>query len=171
MFSINGQVFHPIHVVHGNGEVWRITNTSGSRAYDLQLIDNAGKALPVQVLAIDGVSLDSSAPASVVAARLQGRLKLASCGDPSNRSAVCASSVKMYPSSRVEIWVSSRQAEKTYSATLVSQMVVTGEDADLWPASKLATVTFRGGKNGAGVFDTVTTFGANGAQVGILSAP
>ena len=171
IFSINGQVFPTIQVVHGSGEVWRITNTSGSRAYDLQLIDNAGKALPVQVLAIDGVSLDSSAPASIVAARLHGKMNVSSCGDRSNPRAVCATSVKMYPSSRAEIWVSSRQAEKTYSATLVSQMVLTGEDADHWPASKLATVMFHSGRDGARVTDTLTTFGAKGAKEGILSAP
>ncbi len=171
IFSINGQVFPTIPVVHGNGEVWRITNTSGSRAYDLQLLDNAGKALPVQVLAIDGVSLDSGVSASVMAARLNGKVKVVGCGDHSNPGAVCATSIKMYPSSRVEIWVSSRQAEKTSSAILVSQMVVTGEDADHWPASKLATVTFHGGGNGAKVADTLTTFGATAAKNGILSAP
>ena len=171
IFSINGQVFPTISVVHGNGEVWRITNTSGSRAYDLQLIDNAGKALPVQVLAVDGVSLESSASAAVISERLNGRVKLVSCGDRSNPGAVCATSIKMYPSSRVEIWVSSRQAEKTSSATLVSQMVVTGEDADHWPATKLATVTFLGGNNKAGISDTLTTTGAKGAEDGILSAP
>ena len=173
IFTINGQVFPTIPVTHGNGEAWRITNTSGSRAYDLQLIDNgSGKAMPVQVLAIDGVSFDGNAPASTMAARLKNKIKPVNCGDPSNPGAVCATSIKMYPSSRVEIWVSSRQAEKTTSATLVSQMVVTGEDADHWPASKLATVLFSRGKgNKVSIAETLSTVGASSTKKGILSAP
>lgn len=171
IFSINGQVFPTIPVTHGNGEVWRITNTSGSRAYDLQLIDNAtGKAMPVQVLAIDGVSFDGNASAGTMVERLKGKIEPVNCGDPANPGAVCADSIKMYPSSRVEIWVSSRQAEKTTGATLVSQMVVTGEDADHWPASKLATVLFAGGNNKASIADTLSTRGASGTNKGILSA-
>jgi len=173
IFTINGQVFPTIPVTHGNGEAWRITNTSGSRAYDLQLIDNgSGKAMPVQVLAIDGVSFDGNAPASTMAARLKNKIKPVNCGDPSNPGAVCATSIKMYPSSRVEIWVSSRQAEKTTSATLVSQMVVTGEDADHWPASKLATVLFSRGKgNKVSIAETLSTVGVSSTKKGILSAP
>ena len=172
IFTINGQVFPTIPVTHGNGEVWRITNTSGSRAYDLELIDNAsGKAMPVQVLALDGVSFDGNAAASTMAARLKNKIKPVSCGDPANPGAVCATSIKMYPSSRVEIWVSSRHAEKTPVATLVTEMVVTGEDADHWPAAKLATVLFSRGNGKASTADTLSTRGASAAKTGILSAP
>jgi len=171
IFTINGQVFPTIPVTHGNGEVWRITNTSGSRAYDLELIDNAsGKAMPVQVLALDGVSFDGDSSASTMGARLKGKINPVSCGDPTNPGAVCATSIKMYPSSRVEIWVSSRQGEKIPMATLVTQMVVTGDDADHWPAAKLATVLFSRGNSKGNIADTLSTVGASSTKRGILSA-
>lgn len=139
-FSINGQVFPTINVDYGSGEVWRITNASGSRAYELALLDDkTGSPLPLQVLALDGVSLESD---GVVPARLKGRIKTRRCG-----SGQCATSIEMFPSSRVELWVSSRQAEKVSSATLITSTVVTGDDADHWPAAKLAKVTFKNKKN------------------------
>jgi plastocyanin len=54
----------------------------------------------------------------------------------------------MLPGSRFELWISSRQAEKTASATLVSQGVTTGSEGDNWPSVKLAHVVFDKGTSG-----------------------
>ena len=66
-FSINGQVY-PTITVAPNGEVWRITQASGSRSYQLSLNDDAtGQPRQFQVLAIDGVAIDSGAGLAAIA--------------------------------------------------------------------------------------------------------
>jgi L-ascorbate oxidase len=164
VFSINGQVFPTIAVQHGTGEIWRFTNASGSRAYDLALVDDQnGNPLQFQVLAVDGVSIDSAASATLLSNRLKGKIKTESCAaaSPSGHgTAVCASGLRMFPSSRVEIWVSSRQAEATRSATLTTREVQTGPAGDDWPSSGLAHVVFN---PGAGqVIDLLNVFGQAG---------
>jgi len=171
VFSINGQVFPTIPVVHGQGEVWRFTNASGSRAYELALLDDAtGKPLNFQVLAVDGVSIDSGASLQALGSRLKGRISPSYCSSAAKGSAICATSLKMFPSSRVEVWVSSRQAESSSSATLVTRTVVTGDDADRWPSAKLAKVIFKNGRNGGSVTDTLSTYASSSSvRAGILS--
>ena len=59
--TINGQVFPSIDV-GPNGDIWRILNSSGSRAYELSVGDDeTGAPVLMQVLAIDGVPIDSLA--------------------------------------------------------------------------------------------------------------
>ena len=59
--TINGQVFPSIDV-GPNGDIWRILNSSGSRSYELSVGDDvSGAPVLMQVLAIDGVPIDSLA--------------------------------------------------------------------------------------------------------------
>ena len=172
-FSINGQVFPTIPVTHGKGEIWRLTNASGSRAYELALIDDAtGKPLSFQVLAVDGVSIDTGASLGAMASRLKGRISPSACSTGGGKNnAICATSLRMFPSSRVEVWISSRQAEHSRSATLITRTVITGDDADHWPSAQLAKVTFTNGRGGESVSDTLSTYGSSSSvRAGILAA-
>ena len=59
--TVNGQVFPSINVGPA-GDIWRILNSSGSRSYDLFIGDDKTNApVLMQVLAIDGVAIDSLA--------------------------------------------------------------------------------------------------------------
>ncbi len=150
VFSVNGQVFPTISVKKNTGEVWRITNASGSRSYELALANDADdKALQFQVLSVDGVSIDSSAAEETMAARLKGKIVPEKCAHASG-PAVCASSVRMMPSSRVELWVASAHGEHVKSATLLTRSYETGPDGDDWPESGLAHVVFASGGAGSG---------------------
>src|SRR5262249_33771731 len=58
-FTLNGQLHPEIAVADSRGEVWRILNASANVTYWLALEDaDGGVALPVQVLSVDGVSLE-----------------------------------------------------------------------------------------------------------------
>ena len=58
-FTVNGQLDPEIAVGDGRGEVWRILNASANVTYWLAIEDaQGGAALPVQVLSVDGVSLE-----------------------------------------------------------------------------------------------------------------
>ena len=60
-FTVNGQVFPQIPAPAAPGELWRFLNARASRSYDLVLQDDqTGKAIPFQVISLDGVALDSS---------------------------------------------------------------------------------------------------------------
>jgi FtsP/CotA-like multicopper oxidase with cupredoxin domain len=57
-FTLNGQQFPSISVAAAGGEIWRITNASGSVTYDLELWNPAqNQNMIVQVLSVDGVSI------------------------------------------------------------------------------------------------------------------
>jgi L-ascorbate oxidase len=59
--TVNGQVYPTINVKPA-GDVWRILNSSPSRSYELSLGgDDTGAPVLMQVLSIDGVTIDSLA--------------------------------------------------------------------------------------------------------------
>jgi len=145
-FTINGQVYPRISVHRGTGEIWRLTNASGNRTHALSLIDDAsGNALKFQVLAIDGMAIDTAqvtSDSTSLAAKTGGMLKAVPCGGSGKDSTLCATEIRMPPGSRIELWISSGQAETTESATLVSQTLTTGPEGDNWPSVELAHVVF-----------------------------
>ena len=151
-FTINGQVYPRISVHRGTGEIWRLTNASGNRPHTLRLVDDAsGNALKFQVLSIDGMAIDTAQPASDSmswSVKTGGNVNAVPCGDTGNDSTLCATEIRMQPGSRFELWISSRQAENTKSATLVSQGVSAGPEGDDWPSVKLAHVVFDKGTSG-----------------------
>jgi FtsP/CotA-like multicopper oxidase with cupredoxin domain len=148
-FTINGQIYPRIRVHHGTGEVWRFTNASGNRTHSLSLIDDvSGNALKFQVLSIDGVAIDVAQPTAGYtpwAVKTGGRVNAVPCSDTGTDPALCATEIRVPPGSRIEIWISSRQAESSRFATLVSQGVNTGPEGDKWPSVKLAHVVFEKG--------------------------
>jgi hypothetical protein len=58
-FTLSGQQYPTINVTEADGELWRLTNASGSLSYDLQLTDTATQMpMMMQLVSVDGVSID-----------------------------------------------------------------------------------------------------------------
>lgn len=145
-FSINGQVYPTISLAQA-GEVWRITQASGSRSYELAINDDGtGKPRQFQVLAVDGVALDGNAGLQALARAAAGKFTPVTCTFSLPAGAarpVCATTLRMMPSSRIEIWVP--PSSTAGSATLVTHSYPTGPAGDDWPAANLAHVMFTPG--------------------------
>jgi L-ascorbate oxidase len=141
-FTVNGQVFPTIHAAAA-GEVWRLSNTSGSRTYQLDLEDDKNsQPIPFQVLAVDGITLDSIGGSSAVSASTGGKIHTVPCPETLSGvpTAICADFLHMMPSSRVEVWVS--PAAGRSSATFITHSYLTGPAGDYWPTIRLAHVEF-----------------------------
>ena len=153
--TVNGQVYPTINVGSG-GDLWRIVNAGGSRSYELSLDDaQSGRSLPVQLIAIDGLTVNLLPGASLasLSAALGGKAKLVECPGVSpatlaglpNRP-VCATSLRIMPSARVQVRVLNtgaapvnavfRTAEYATGDTLGNQSA-----GDRWPQIDLAAVT------------------------------
>ena len=69
-WSVNGQVYPTINMTSPDGELWRLTNASGSATYDLQLSnDQTQTPMIMQLISVDGVSIDvppGTAPGTMV---------------------------------------------------------------------------------------------------------
>jgi L-ascorbate oxidase len=145
--TVNGQVFPSIDVKPA-GDIWRILNSSGSRSYELSLgADGTNAPVLMQVLSIDGVTIDSLAldarGTAAMAQMLGGKAKPVPCprpADGSGPSGLCTTSLRLMPSARAEVRVVKQQAD---SATLRTALYFTG--GDNWPAVDLAHVTFAPG--------------------------
>ncbi len=145
-FSVNGQVYPTITLAQA-GEVWRITHASGSRSYELAINDDAtGIPRQFQVLAVDGVSLDASAGLQALSRTVGGKFMPVACTFSLSSGAsqpVCATTLRMMPSSRIEIWVP--PSTTSGSATLVTHTYGTGPAGDDWPSANLAHVVLTPG--------------------------
>lgn len=158
ILSVNGQVYPTIPVTSPTGEIWRLQNASGSASYDLHLVansgPNAGQDMVFQVVSIDGTSIngDSTVPPNQQTAIGGGKMKAVACPisgvqpDPL-KLPVCATSIKMMPSSRAELRVIYRDATgkvATPAGTQTAVFKTIGFDAtgDQWPAADLANVQF-----------------------------
>jgi L-ascorbate oxidase len=153
-FTVSGQQFPTISITHSDGEIWRLTNASGSLSYDLQLQnDGTREPMAVQLLAIDGVSvhLPQDTPIGQTVRLLGARFKLVDC--PAvvtilRSKPVCVNELLMMPSSRAELWVtyrdqSNRIVKPPHNATATLKMVgLTMGSGDAWPAVDLAKVQF-----------------------------
>jgi FtsP/CotA-like multicopper oxidase with cupredoxin domain len=157
-FSVNGQAYPHIPVAQGQGEIWRIVTGSATVTYDLGLRDDAtGQDLLVQVLAVDGVAVQPDANATDGELRDMAGAKIQAVPCPAEvpgklaHKPLCATHIRMMPSSRVELWVAHRDASGhlapaggNASATFYTAGARTGPAGDTWPAVDLARVTFRG---------------------------
>ena len=153
-FTVSGQKFPTLSVNHADGEVWRLTNASGSLSYDLQLQNDAGnQPMAMQLLAVDGVSvhLPQDTPIGEAVQLAGAKFKLVACPATVTtlRSApVCVNELVMMPSSRAELWVtyrdnSNRVARPPKGASATLKMVgLTMGSGDAWPAVDLAKVQF-----------------------------
>jgi FtsP/CotA-like multicopper oxidase with cupredoxin domain len=143
IFSINGQEY-PTVTLAQTGELWRITHASGSRSYQLSLDDDAsGQSLSFQVVAIDGVAISSGAGFGSFSQSVGAKFAPVACPSTisgGSKNPVCATSIRMMPSSRVEIFVPPTNTSS--SATLLTRAYLTGPAGDSWPYARLAHVVF-----------------------------
>jgi FtsP/CotA-like multicopper oxidase with cupredoxin domain len=141
--TINGQVF-PSIPVGPQGDLWRIVNAAASRSYDLSLT-NGSTDLPMQVLSIDGITIDATLAANLpmLQSQLGRKMEVFRCPDPpaaKHGDAVCTRHVRMFPSARVTLRILNDQATMQ-QAVLRTADFSTGPNADDWPAIDLASVT------------------------------
>ena len=174
-FSVNGQAYPKIHVRAPGGEIWRLTNASGSNSYDLHLFnDAAGKDMVMQVLSVDGVSISASdAVTTGQMAQIGGaKLRVVNCPAPTvvpgpqAAPPVCVTGAVMMPSSRLELWVTYRDDKGNIAvpapgarATFKTVGYQTGPAGDSWPTVDLADVSFEQGARPAGSANFVTVRG------------
>jgi len=143
--SINGQVYPDI-AVNGHGSVWHIVNSAGSRSYDLSLAPKGGgNAISLQVLTIDGITIDANQAANLPAlqAQLGQKMEIFRCPNvPGARQgdAVCTRHIRMMPGSRVTVRVLNDQAGAR-KAVLRTDVYDTGPGGDKWPTIDLAAVS------------------------------
>jgi L-ascorbate oxidase len=147
--TVNGQVYPRIDVKPA-GDIWRILNSSPSRSYELSLGgDDTGAPVLMQVLSIDGVTIDSLAldarGTQEMTRMLGGKAKPVPCPRPSGSSGpggLCTTTLRLMPSARAEVRVVKQKAQ---TATLRTALYYTGGDS--WPAIDLAHVTFAPGND------------------------
>ena len=155
-FTVSGQQFPTMRMTEPDGEIWRLTNASGSLSYDLQLINDATQApMVMQLVSVDGVSIDMP-PSTALGTQVQlagARFKVVACppapATGQTSVPVCVTEFVMMPSSRAEVWVTYRDATghvvtPPTGATGTFKMIgiTTGAAGDSWPAVDLAKVAF-----------------------------
>ena len=157
-FSVSGEVYPTIPITAPQGEIWKLTNESGSNFYDLHLFnDQLGRDMVMQILSVDGVSVsvDDVVTAQQFSQLGGNKLRIVECpktapGPVAIARPVCVSSFIMLPSSRIEVAVSYRDANGKLAAppagaraTFKSVGYTTGAAGDSWPAIDLANVEFK----------------------------
>ena len=156
IFSVSGQVYPNIPITSPVGELWRLTNASGCASYDLHVWDDILKQDAIfQVVSVDGVSVTPTVGADVNQQGVAGATKIRAVACPTtsgttttNAPAMCATSVRMMPSSRVEIHVMYRDANgravtAPANAKYILRTVGFDTGGDQWPAVDLASATFQ----------------------------
>jgi L-ascorbate oxidase len=139
--TINGQLY-PNVTVGGNGALWRILNAAGSRSYDLSLVADDGETVPLQVISMDGIAIDTTLAADLPAlqAQIGRKMDVFRCSDvPGARygEAVCSRHIRMMPSSRVSVRVLNDQPGARHG---VWRTDVYDTNGDQWPTIDLASV-------------------------------
>ena len=154
-FTVSGQLYPTIRVTNPDGEIWRMTNASGSLSYDLQLVDDAAqKPIVMQLVAVDGVSIHvpQDTPMGTVVTMAGAKFKVVAC--PSAPTGVlrslpvCVSELVMMPSARAELWVTYRDPSghivlpPAGGGATLKMVGLTMGSGDSWPAVDLAHVIF-----------------------------
>jgi L-ascorbate oxidase len=137
--TVSGQVF-PTIPVGDRGNIWRIVNASASRSYLLSVEKNSDGVLPLQLLEVDGITIDvAGTNLADLQEQLGEKMQLHFCaGDPKT---VCANRVRMMPSARLSVRVLN-DGPTNMQATLRTAEYDTGapNQGDQWPAIDLARV-------------------------------
>jgi FtsP/CotA-like multicopper oxidase with cupredoxin domain len=163
-YTINGQQFPSIDVDTSKGEIWRLTNASANVIYNLGMFGTSDKSnIVVQVLSIDGVAVSPRKGASPEEMMAAGGAKFTAVpcpgvtGTPAPAGStgaagqpLCVRRLMMFPASRVELWVSYRDAAGNLAAppkgietaTLRTTGHQTGEVGGEWTTIDLAQVNF-----------------------------
>ena len=123
-----------------------------------------------QVLAVDGITLDSIGGSDAVTQGTGGKVRPVPCPASLGKvaNAVCTDALHMMPGARAEIWIPPQAAH--VSAELVSTVCDMGPAGDLWPAAKLAQVEFPGGATGSTALAVKSPPGRLTAAAGLLSS-
>ena len=142
--TINGQVYPSISVGE-QGSVWRFVHASPSRFYNISLIGSDGSPIPMQVLAIDGGTVESSSPTSdptLIQQALGPKASLVLCPGQTTpgQGGICVSSFKFLPSSRIDVRIVN-PSSSAQTAVLQTAQFDTGASGDKWPAIFLANVS------------------------------
>jgi FtsP/CotA-like multicopper oxidase with cupredoxin domain len=152
--TVNGQQFPTVPITVPDGEIWRVGTGAGSFSWDLQLVDDMTRMpMTVQLIAIDGVAvhLPQDTPPNTMVRLAGGRFKVVPCPNAQvigSSVPVCVNEIVMMPSSRVEFWVTYRNAggqivPPPSGASATWKMVgLTMGTGDAWPAVDLAKVLF-----------------------------
>lgn len=153
-FTINGQNFPTVTVGSPAGQIWRITNSAASATYDLNLWETTEKReMLMKVIAIDGVSVDTSTSASTsqLVDMAGNKFQAVPCPTiaPTDNPGICTTRLHLMPSSRAEVWVTYRDAQGLphlppagANAIFRTAGYQTGPTGDNWPAVNLASVNF-----------------------------
>ena len=181
-FAVSSQIYPKVSVTSSDGEIWNLSGSQANATYQLSLQDNTtGQPMAMQIISVDGIAINTAnyqlLPNDVV--RLAGtKFHLANCGKtiPVVQPAVCADSINMMSSARVEVWVTHRDSKGNVtptngpvSATLKTSFFQTGNPAysfgDSWPAINLVDVTFNQPKTTRAAINVKSNslFGPNGA--------
>ncbi len=164
-FSVNGQVYPTITLAQ-SGEIWRITHASGSRSYELAINDDSsGQPRQFQVLSVDGVAISGGAGLQALSQAAGGKFLAEACAFTLPGGAakpVCATTLRMMPSSRIEIYVP--PSSSGGSATVVTHSYPTGPAGDDWPSANLAHVMFT-----PGIGSSSLGLNVKGAAAGLMS--
>jgi FtsP/CotA-like multicopper oxidase with cupredoxin domain len=151
-FTLNGQLYPRIDVTSPDGEIWRITNSSGNVTYNLQIDDGRGRVLTTQLLSVDGVTINLpvDTPPDTIVKLAGGRFKVRPCpGAAADQNTIpaCVTEMTLMPSARAEVWVSYRDASGAVATSRSAQFILRQKQVqmgtgDTWPAVNLASVTF-----------------------------
>lgn len=153
-FTINGQKYPTMTIGAPFGQVWRITNSSPSMTYDLNVYETQEKReMLMQVIAIDGVSVDVGAGTSSqqLVDMAGNKFQPVPCPESLGGASpgVCTTRLHLMPSSRAEVWVTYRDAAGKVQrppagshAILRNSRYQTGPTGDDWPATNLAQINF-----------------------------
>jgi L-ascorbate oxidase len=158
-FTVDGQVYPKVKVKSQEGQIWRITNASGSVTYNLGLVNDSvphGYNMYVQVVSIDGVAPSVSAQPGQVPPNWNqvfgDKFQPVPCPGATHPAglAVCTTGIRMMPSSRVELWVTYRDQSGAIVKPPANAHAVlrnfsspdTGPGGDTWPSVDLLDVDF-----------------------------
>jgi L-ascorbate oxidase len=153
-FTVNGQVFPTVQMTSPNGEIWSLTNASAQVSYELNLRndDSTQSVIPMQLIAIDGVSITvpPETPAGAMMAMGGNKFTVVDCQAVGTRlQPLCVRDLIMMPSSRAEVWVTYRNTAGAVvappsgaTATLIQASPNLGMAGEGWPQVKLAKVKF-----------------------------
>jgi L-ascorbate oxidase len=154
-FTVSGQQYPTVRMTDPDGEVWRLTNASGSLSYDLQLVNDASQQpMVMQLLAVDGVSvhLPQDTPIGAMVQMAGGKFRVVACPPAQtigmHSLPICINELVMMPSSRAELWVTYRTpgglvGPPPAGATATLKMVgLNMGSGDQWPAVDLAAIQF-----------------------------
>jgi len=147
LVTLGGSVYPLINVTSANGEIWRIANLVATETLELSLVTSQDRPLPIQLIAVNGVSVTAAPGASPTGVTYVNGVRLATApctGGFATQGSLCVSLMDLMPGTRVEVWVTPNDlvAGETPVVVLRRFPTLTGPIGDDWPGMDLAVVDF-----------------------------